>query len=401
MRAEHCTAAGDVVALDPSACGRARQSHHRACASGERTNFRRDVGHEITCTGAQAAAGGHQPAGLVFLGRFLYTRNLPSGCCMSTPAFRHSQFGRLLESADERHGGGSASVPRDQTSPPPPNPQILIVDDDAGTCETFQLALAREGFRVRTARCGAEGIDVALGQAVDLMLVDQALPDMLGMQMIRTLQCDGSIPPFVLVSAFLTTPITVEAMRLGAIDVMEKPISVDDLPTRVDSALRRRATVATSVVPSAGEQRRGAPATECSRQVEVGSAAERWAHYVIKGSYSTIDLKTVEQWAAWLRVSGTSLRESCRLVGVAPHDARDLMRMLRAIKLACLHECVPAPFLDISDGRTLEILIQRSGFESVRARSLSVSDFLQRQRFVSSDSIAFRTLRTLINRKQL
>jgi DNA-binding response OmpR family regulator len=317
---------------------------------------------------------------------------------MSSPVSRRSRFARSSEIAHDRHGARHVLARRDNSSPPVPGPLILIIDDDAGTCETFLLALGREGFRVRTARCAIEGISVALGHAFDLMLIDQALPDMLGTQMIRTLQSDGSIAPFALMSAFLTTPITVEAMRLGAIDVLEKPISVDDLPTRVDSALRRRATVVQSIVLPADERVRAVPVVECSHQVQAASAAERWAMHVINGCYSTTDLKTVEQWAVWVRVSCTSLRESCRLIDVRPHDARDLMRMLRAVMLACLHECAPAPFLDVSDGRTLESLFERSGLESVRPHVISVADFLQRQRFVRSDSIAFRTLRGLITR---
>ena len=99
-----------------------------------------------------------------------------------------------------------------------------------GTRETFGVALSRSGFQVDTAGCGAEAVTMAASRPFDLLLVDLQLPDT-GTDVIRSVR-GASAAPFILISGFLSTEITVDAMKLGAIDVVEKPISVDELPAR-------------------------------------------------------------------------------------------------------------------------------------------------------------------------
>ena len=117
------------------------------------------------------------------------------------------------------------------------SPAILVVDDDLGFRETFNWALRAYGYQVTTAASGAKAILLARSSHFDLMLVDLRLPDMSGMNVIRSMRSDGSEVPFVLVSAFLTDPITTEAKALGAIGVWDKPLSVDDVVVHVREAL--------------------------------------------------------------------------------------------------------------------------------------------------------------------
>ena len=114
---------------------------------------------------------------------------------------------------------------------------ILVIDDDLGMRETFNWALSAHGFHVTTAGSGARAIALGKSRHFDLMLVDLRLPDISGIDVVRSLQSDGSDVPFVLVSAFLTAPITAEARTLGAIGVWEKPLAVDDVVVNVRAAL--------------------------------------------------------------------------------------------------------------------------------------------------------------------
>ena len=94
-----------------------------------------------------------------------------------------------------------------------------------------------------------------------------------------------------------------------------------------------------------------------------GCAAERWALHVLKGCRSSGDVKTLTQWALSAGVSYTSLRESCRLVGIRPHDARDFTRVLRAVINSQGQQCDPEVLLDVSDSRTLATLFERAGLD--------------------------------------
>ena len=131
---------------------------------------------------------------------------------------------------------GSGSPP-----PYPPVPgnrrAILVIDDDLGTRETFTWVLTAYGFRVTTVSSGARAVAVARSGHFDLMLIDLQLPDISGIEVIRELQSEGSDVRFVLVSAFLTSRVADEAMRLGASSVLEKPLTIEHLMEHVRAAL--------------------------------------------------------------------------------------------------------------------------------------------------------------------
>lgn len=258
---------------------------------------------------------------------------------------------------------------------------MLVIDDDVGTRESFGEALRRHGLQVMEARSGAEGLEIVRQCEVDTVIVDLQLPDILGIEFVRLLRREGHRTAFILISAFLTVPITVEAMRLGAISVMEKPIELEDLltlfPSPAPSVPVLRQPVASSAQPR--------------------SSAERWATYAIRACKARGDLKTLEEWAKFVGVSYSTLCESCRLLGIRPHDARDLVRLLRAIMNSALHHCPPEVLLDISDRRTLKLLLKRAGLEfDSRAWTLSIDDFLRRQQFVPETNEGLSMLRALL-----
>ena len=268
---------------------------------------------------------------------------------------------------------------------------VLIIDDDPGTCETIGSALKAYGVQVETADCGAAGLAIALSSEFDLLVLDLKLPDMLGTDFVRTLNRGGGRIPFVLVSGFLSTAVTVEAMKLGAVDVVEKPFEVDDLLRLLHSSGRY------TPQPSAPAGLSGGQSDAMPPLRRPGSAAERWAMHVLKACESEGDLKTLEDWAGFVGLSYTSLRESCRLVDVRPHDARDLMRLLRAVIRSRRTGYPPEVLLDVSDGRTLKALFVQAGIDlPSRADSVSVEEFLKSQTFVGSDNAGLGVLRHML-----
>ena len=297
-------------------------------------------------------------------------------------------------------GGSSGRWNRSESSDQPRpgadlnrTPIILTIDDDRGTCETVHWALTLVGIDVSAADSAAEGLALARQHEFDLMLVDQRLPDIPGIELIRMMRAEGLTWPFVLVSGFLTTAITVEAMKLGALDVIEKPVDIDDLVPRVcrvlDDVAAGNGASPERTPDRAGHERH---LTTHWDGVRPGSAAERWALHVLKACESTRDLKTIEDWAAYIGVSYSSLRESCHVLDIPPHDARDFMRVLRAVVHSRRHCCTPAVLLDISDRRTLEKLLQRAGLRGDTAETGSPHRFLRDQNFVSRENAGLRVV---------
>jgi DNA-binding response OmpR family regulator len=256
---------------------------------------------------------------------------------------------------------------------------VLVIDDDAGTTETFGAVLRPEGFRVGTAACGADGLAMARSGAFDVLLIDQRLPDMLGTDLARSIRQEYPDVPFVLMSAWLTTEVTVVAMRLGASNVIEKPLTLETMRDAVLSALHSQ--------PEVRIDRRVA------EDEPSGCAAERWAAYVLNACDSDRDPRTLKDWGRIAFASKSTLIESCYLVGIQPRDARDFTRLLRALIRSKTSRCQPEALLAVRDRRTLGVLIHRAGLGSrSNVAIMSVREFLTTQRLIATDNEALRVL---------
>lgn len=106
--------------------------------------------------------------------------------------------------------------------------QILIVDDDAGFRALLETILTGEGYQVVTAASIAEAIRAGARNEFHLVLTDLKLPDGDGLAILRRWRENGSATPFIVITGFGTVPSAVEAMKLGAVDYLGKPLSSPD-----------------------------------------------------------------------------------------------------------------------------------------------------------------------------
>jgi YesN/AraC family two-component response regulator len=119
---------------------------------------------------------------------------------------------------------------------------ILIVDDDPAVLEALSTALATQ-FQIVTARTGFEALEVLGQHLLDLVLLDNVLPDMPGLAILRIIKRYLPSLPVVLITGHGSEELSVKAFRGGARDYVKKPIQLGDLLARVDQILhaRRRA----------------------------------------------------------------------------------------------------------------------------------------------------------------
>ncbi len=117
---------------------------------------------------------------------------------------------------------------------------VLVVEDDPTLRLGLQKTLRSAGFRVVVAKTGPEGIDAALAEKPDLVLLDVMLPGMNGFEICEELRRHDRDLPIIMVTAKGEEQDKVRGLRLGADDYVVKPFGVAELLARVDAALRRR-----------------------------------------------------------------------------------------------------------------------------------------------------------------
>jgi two-component system response regulator PilR (NtrC family) len=118
--------------------------------------------------------------------------------------------------------------------------RILVVDDERSMRELLAIVLGREGYEVVAAENGRQALDELERRPVDLLISDIHMPDMTGLDVLRTAKGMNPDLAGIMVTAFASTETAIEALRMGAYDYIHKPFNVDELKIVVQGALERR-----------------------------------------------------------------------------------------------------------------------------------------------------------------
>ena len=116
--------------------------------------------------------------------------------------------------------------------------KILVIDDDANICEMLRLYLENEGYEIKTANDGAEGVTYFKMYEPDLVLLDIMLPKKDGWQVCREIR-EISSKPIIMITAEGEVFDKVLGLELGADDFMVKPLELKELSVRIKAVLRR------------------------------------------------------------------------------------------------------------------------------------------------------------------
>ncbi len=117
-------------------------------------------------------------------------------------------------------------------------PSILAIDDEPQLLAALATILEGRGYRLRTARNGAMGLDAVAAERPDVVLLDLAMPGVDGLEVCRRLRAVSRVPILVL-SALSDEARKVKALDAGADDYVTKPFGVEELLARIRAALRR------------------------------------------------------------------------------------------------------------------------------------------------------------------
>src|SRR5690242_7839534 len=117
--------------------------------------------------------------------------------------------------------------------------RILVVDDEEKLRRVIELQLSTAGFDVDKAASAEEGLKLV--ERADLVLTDLKLPGMDGLELLAAIRRQNTRAPVIVMTAFGTIEVAVEAMKAGAVDFLLKPFSLDHLMAVIHKALEVRA----------------------------------------------------------------------------------------------------------------------------------------------------------------
>ena len=123
------------------------------------------------------------------------------------------------------------------------NTTILLMDDDENICKVIRLYLEKEGMTVQVAHDGAAGMDLFHQETPDLVLLDIMMPGMDGIEVIKQIRRESSVP-VIMLTAKGDTIDKVLALELGADDYIVKPFEMKELIARIKAVIRRTETAA-------------------------------------------------------------------------------------------------------------------------------------------------------------
>lgn len=116
---------------------------------------------------------------------------------------------------------------------------VLLADEQENWHQTVRQLLEPQGVLTVSAHSGRDALDIIQSQAVHVVVLDQQMPQMGGMQVVRAMQQMPSSPPAILLAGRLTTQLLHEALAMHVFTVLSKPVNLDLLLDALARVLKR------------------------------------------------------------------------------------------------------------------------------------------------------------------
>jgi DNA-binding NtrC family response regulator len=121
--------------------------------------------------------------------------------------------------------------------------RVLVIDDEDIVRTSCSRALAPEGYEVKLARNGVEGLKVISEEQCDVVLTDLKMPDMDGIEVLKKIKEGWPEIEVIIITGYQTVDTAVKSIKLGAFDYIEKPFTPDALLAAVAKAIDRKKAV--------------------------------------------------------------------------------------------------------------------------------------------------------------
>jgi FixJ family two-component response regulator len=124
-------------------------------------------------------------------------------------------------------------------SSPTSIPIVFVVDDDISVRESLELLIRSEGWQVETFASAQEFLARPRAPAPSCLILDVSLPGLNGLELQKRVGTDRRDMPIIFITGYGSVPMTVQAMKAGAVEFLTKPFSDDVLLNAISQALER------------------------------------------------------------------------------------------------------------------------------------------------------------------
>lgn len=170
-------------------------------------------------------------------------------------------------------------------------PSILIVDDEPSILQSLSGLLIDEGFEILTASNGYEALKIIDSEAPDLVLLDVWMPGIDGIETLKEIKKNSSSLPVIIITGHGNVETAVKATKLGAFDLIEKPLNIDKVIVSINNALNFRRLeeenryLRKKIIEKHSISGSSAPVQALNLQIATVAPTESWV--LIKGENGT------------------------------------------------------------------------------------------------------------------
>lgn len=119
--------------------------------------------------------------------------------------------------------------------------RVLLIDDERELLETLSERLETRGLVVETAESGEEALEIIQQRRFDAIVLDLAMPGIDGVETLRRMRAMNPDVQVILLTGHATVQKSIEVMKLGAVDLLEKPADIKQLIAKIEEASDKRA----------------------------------------------------------------------------------------------------------------------------------------------------------------
>lgn len=120
---------------------------------------------------------------------------------------------------------------------------LLLIDDEPDMVEVIFTIVDSRTTKVLLALNGHEALEMLKREPVDAVLTDVRMPEMSGVELVQKMRASGFVTPVVMMSGFADLDVTLEALRAGVLDLVEKPFVREKMVATLNHALHLGASV--------------------------------------------------------------------------------------------------------------------------------------------------------------